>query len=112
MTQRSKWSPQAKRSLEYQRGVAQVAALCVGQKARDWRFVEVEVWVYLAVTAKGELPENRGDWDNYAKAVCDGIQYAEVLMNDRCILDGHAHVRPCATKVEERVEVAMSQVVL
>ena len=112
MTQNTKWTPSAQRSLAYQRMVAQVAQYAIHPRPLPWEYVQVVVTVHLKATKKGDLPGNRGDWDNYGKAVCDGMQYGNVFKNDRCITCGTADVQPCATEAEERAEVVLSERVL
>lgn len=109
MTRNSKWSDPAKRSLAYQQVVATVAVSAIKPLPLTWEYVRVAITIYLKVNKRGELPGNRGDWDNYAKAVCDGMQYGAVFVNDRCITAGSVEVEPCLTEAEERVEVALSE---
>ncbi|MBY6277894.1 RusA family crossover junction endodeoxyribonuclease [Symbiobacterium thermophilum] len=111
MTQRSKWSPRSQRSLAYQRLVAQVALAARLPRPLPWEYVDVLVWVFLRPTKAGKLPGSRGDWDNYGKAVCDGLQYAGVLRNDRDVTDGATKVRP-ALDGEERAEVILREAIL
>lgn len=106
MTQGTKWSKPAQRSLLYQRTVGMFARAEI-RNPLPWEYIEVQITIYLKVNKKGQLPGNRGDWDNYAKAVCDGMQYGEVFLNDRSITRGIVDVLPCATEAEERVEVVL-----
>jgi crossover junction endodeoxyribonuclease RusA len=109
MTQATKWSKRARRSLDYQERVAIIAKSAVKVKPLPWRYVQALVVVYLKVNDNGDLPGNRGDWDNYGKSVCDGIQYGEVLHNDRAITLGTVDVQPCFSHAEERAEVTLSE---
>lgn len=108
MTQRSKWSKRARRSLDYQEKVAWIARAKIGGML-PWRYIEAEIIIYLKVNKDGHLPGNRGDWDNLGKAVCDGMQYGEVFSNDRAITKALVDIQPCLTVEEERVEVTLSE---
>jgi Holliday junction resolvase RusA-like endonuclease len=112
MTRNTKWSPSAKRSLAYQQVVATVAVAAIKPLPLTWEYVRVAITIYLKVNKRGELPGNRGDFDNYCKSVCDGIQYGGVFINDRCITSGVIEVEPCLTEAEERVEVELSEKVM
>lgn len=109
MTQKTKWTERAQRSLAYQQLVA-TAALTIRPRPLSWKFVGVDITVYLS--DRGGLPGVRGDWDNYGKAICDGLQHARVVANDKCIIDGAVHVRPCSSPAEERAEVILREVFL
>jgi crossover junction endodeoxyribonuclease RusA len=109
MTQGTKWSKPAQRSLAYQRMVAQVGVYTIKPLPLPWEYVAAHITIYLKVNKKGQLPGNRGDWDNYGKAICDGLQYGEVFLNDRCITRGIVDVEPCLTEAEERAEVVLTE---
>lgn len=109
MTQRTTWTPQARRSLDYQQIVALVGQSVIHSRPLPWRYVRVNITVYLKVNKDGDLPGNRGDWDNFGKAVCDGLQYGQIFANDRSITAGAVEVEPCATASEERVEVELTE---
>jgi Holliday junction resolvase RusA-like endonuclease len=56
--------------------------------------------------APNTAPELRGDLDNYAKNVLDGLQRCAVLANDRIIADLHIareHLPEASTTLEDRV---------
>jgi len=112
MTQRSKWSTRSQRSLTYQRLVAQAALAARLPRPLPWEYVQIDITIYLRATRKGALPGNRGDWDNLGKSICDGIQYAGVLANDKAIIDGMVHIRPCSSPGEERAEVVLREATL
>lgn len=109
MTQRSKWSKRARRSLDYQERVALIAKSAVKVKPLPWRYVKAHVTLYLKVNQDGHLPGNRGDVDNCLKAILDGVQYAEVFANDRAVTEATVSIEPCLTFEEERAEVVLSE---
>lgn len=77
MTQKSKWSPRAKRCLEYQEKVAWHA-----KAAKIPTFAgDVELTVRICRGSRG-----RGDLDNILKTVQDGLQRSGVIKNDRQVL--------------------------
>jgi Holliday junction resolvase RusA-like endonuclease len=103
MTQKSKWSPQAKRSLAYQEHVGIMAR----QKYPQLCIVDVAwlaVWVYLKPSPKDKtLPAgDRADWSNYLKAIEDGLQRGGIIANDKLFIrfDGGVMV-----DTDERVEI-------
>ena len=74
MTQKSKWSPRAKRCLEYQEKVAWHArAAKIPQLTGD-----VELTVKICRGSRG-----RGDLDNIVKTIQDGLQHGGGIKNDR-----------------------------
>ena len=77
ITQKSKWTPKAKRSLAYQE--------CVGWCAKDAKLPTLAGDVELTVKI---YQESRGlaDLSNIIKAVEDGLQHARIVENDRQIL--------------------------
>jgi crossover junction endodeoxyribonuclease RusA len=109
MTQRSKWSARARRSLDYQEHVATVATLHVKDRPLPWRYVATTLRFYLMVRKDGHLPGNRLDIDNACKSVLDGCQYANIFANDRCVVEAHLFVLPCQTAAEERVEITITE---
>jgi len=109
MTQRSKWSRRSRRSLDYQGLVARAALLARLPRPLPWEYVQLEATVYLRPTKDGRLPGNRGDGDNYLKALADGLQYAGVLANDKVAIDESVCIRP-ALNGEERAEVILREV--
>ena len=50
-------------------------------------WIKVAVFVYPKRPAKPANPYPAPDWDNYAKAVCDGME-GPVYVNDKQIVDG------------------------
>ena len=77
MTQKSKWSPRAKRCLEYQEKVA----WCAKQAKIPTFTGDVELTVRICRGSRGT-----GDLDNIVKSCTDGLQYAGVIKNDRQVL--------------------------
>ncbi len=77
VTQKSKWTPRAKRSLAYQE--------YVGWCAKAAKLPQISGDVLLTVKI---CQGSRGaaDLSNVIKAVEDGLQYAGVLENDRQVL--------------------------
>jgi crossover junction endodeoxyribonuclease RusA len=78
MTQKSKWSDQAKRSLLYQQYVAWCAK---DAKIPVYDDDDIELTVKICLTNRGNA-----DLDNYVKIITDGIQRAGVIKNDKQIL--------------------------
>lgn len=76
MTRRSKWSPRARRGLDYQEAVAWAARQAYSGQLHG-RLQLSAIFVF----------DNRrhGDLSNLIKAIEDGIQYAGVVANDRQI---------------------------
>lgn len=111
MTQRTKWTARSRRSLDYQRQVAQAALGARLPRPLPWEYVQLEATVYLRPTRDGKLPGNRGDADNYLKALADGLQFAGILGNDRAAIDASIRIRP-ALDGEERAEVILREATL
>jgi crossover junction endodeoxyribonuclease RusA len=107
MTQKSKYQDRPQAYLAYKGYVAQTASLLIRGRPLAWRHVGLCITSYLYGKVEGELPGTRGDWDNYGKAVCDGLQDARVFLNDKSVTDGRSRIRPCASPAEERVEVEL-----
>lgn len=107
MTQKSKWSPRAQASLQYQKTVAWAAKACT-KNTQLFGPVRLSVWVYLKPTKKGQLPENRPDLSNVIKAIEDGLQYARVVENDKQIIEyGMSGYR---LDYNERVEITLEEI--
>ena len=100
MTQRGKFvNKQAKRYLIY-KGVVGWCAKAAGVKMTDQK-VAVEIDVYVA--------SRPGDWDNYAKAICDGLN-GVAWIDDQQVVDGRVRRHECSTRQEERAEVVIWEV--
>ncbi|MBO8127480.1 MAG: RusA family crossover junction endodeoxyribonuclease [Firmicutes bacterium] len=107
MTQRSKWSPRAQASLQYQERVAW-SAKAQTRHAQLFGPVRLSVWVYLRPTQRGLLPENRPDLSNVIKAIEDGLQYGGIVKNDRQIIEyGMSGYR---LDYNERVEITLEEI--
>lgn len=98
MTQRSKYTKQAKRYLAYKNQVAWKArSLYRGRPVTD------DVGVNLNVYLKGG---QSGDIDNYFKSVTDSLNKI-IYMDDRQIREMSARKLDCESKDDERVEVVV-----
>lgn len=105
MTTRSKWSQRARQSLSYQQQVAYYAVAAKLPRPVPGEYVALTITIYLQAV-KGRLPGRRGDIDNLHKAVQDGLQYAGVLANDRCVVESHVRLVP--TPGDDRVEIELT----
>ncbi len=74
MTQKSKWSPRARRCLDYQEYVAWCAK-AAQLPAFDGN---VRLTVRICLPTRG-----RADLDNICKSIQDGLQHGGVIKNDR-----------------------------
>ena len=100
MTQRGKFvNKQAKRYLIY-KGVVGWCAKAAGVKMTDQK-VAVVIDIYVA--------SRPGDWDNYAKAICDGLN-GVAWIDDLQVVDGRCRRHECKTRQEERAEVVIREV--
>lgn len=50
-----------------------------------------------------------GDWDNYAKSICDGLN-GVAWIDDKQVIDGRCRVNECSSKKDERAEVMIREV--
>ena len=99
MTQRGKFvNKQAQRYLIY-KGVVGWHAKVAGVKMTD-QPVAVEIDVYVC--------GNPGDWDNYAKAICDGLN-GVAYIDDQQVVDGRCRRHSCQHKREERAVVVIRE---
>lgn len=108
MTQKSKWrDPRAIASLQYQETVAWTAKAST-KNAKLFGPVRLSVWIYLKPTKEGQLPGNRPDLSNVIKAIEDGLQYGQIVENDRQIIEyGMSGYRLSKT---ERVEITIEEI--
>ncbi len=65
--------------------------------------VAVEIDVYIC--------QRSGDWDNYAKSICDGLN-GIAYIDDRQIKDGHVLVYEVPTAADQRAEVRIQALAL
>lgn len=100
MTQRSKFTNQAKRYLVYKNLVAWIARSKYRKKPVT-SDVKVEVDIYL-------MGGIQGDIDNYFKAITDSLNEI-VYKDDRQVKEMKARKINCKTKDDERVEVVVYQ---
>ena len=77
MTRNTKWTPRAKRSLEYQ----ELVAWCARAANIPTFTGDIELTVRICRGSRG-----RGDLDNFVKTIQDGLQYGGIIKNDRQVL--------------------------
>jgi len=80
MTQASKWSVGARRSLDYQELIAAHAKYI----HRINEPLDGDLSINLRFFRESNV---RADWDNMAKSACDGLAYGRVIKNDKQIVD-------------------------
>ena len=98
MTQKSKWSKRARKSLDYQE-----------QVGWEWKAVvgKVRLEGDLAASINFFFDDNRhGDIDNLIKSVVDGLQYANAFDNDKQVKKVSAEI---FYDEEERAEVEIKE---
>ncbi|MFW6145527.1 MAG: RusA family crossover junction endodeoxyribonuclease [bacterium] len=101
MTQKSKWSKRARRSLDYQEKVAwEFKAAAPGTKLEG----------PLKLTAKFYFADRRhGDLSNLIKAIEDGLQYGQAFENDKQIKK-YGEGTGIYFENEERAEVVIEEI--
>jgi crossover junction endodeoxyribonuclease RusA len=103
MTQAGKYKkPSAQRYLTYKEHVGWAAKAAGIKKFRN--DVAIDITLYLRCGPR------EGDWDNYAKAICDGLNGIGYV-DDRQIVDGRCRKVFGVKPNEERVEVEIREVV-
>ena len=98
MTQRSKYTRQAKRYLAYKKQVAWIARSNYKKKP-----VSSDVGVNVNIYLKGG---NQGDIDNYFKSITDSLNKI-IYIDDRQVKEMHARKLDCESEKDERVEVVV-----
>lgn len=98
MTQRSKFTPRARRYLAYKNQVAWIAKAGFNGKITK-RDVGIKMDVYLN-------GGNQGDVDNYFKSIADSLNKV-VYEDDRQVKEMFARKIECDSDKEERVEVTV-----
>src|SRR5690625_2757815 len=98
MTQRSKYTRQAKRYLAYKNQIAWIARSNYRQKP-----VSSDVGISLDIYLKGG---NQGDINNYFKSISDSLNKI-IYIDDRQVKEMHARKLDCECESEERVEVVV-----
>ncbi len=98
MTQRSKYTRQAKRYLAYKNQIAWTARSNYSNKP-----VSSDIGINLNIYLKGG---NQGDIDNYFKSVSDSLNKI-VYIDDRQVKEMSARKLDCECETEERVEVVV-----
>ena len=101
MTQGTKWSKRARRSLEYQERVAWAAK--AARVPRMKGNVQLTVRFYFR-------NRKHGDLSNLIKAIEDGLQYGRVLDNDKQVLRYGETTGIYYTDGEEHAEVEVTEV--
>jgi len=101
MTQRSKFTPRARRYLAYKNQVAWTAKASFKGKPTK-KDVQVHVDIYL----NGGL---QGDVDNYFKSIADSLNEV-VYEDDRQVKEIFARKIECDSDADERVEVTVYEI--
>jgi len=97
-TQNDQWKPQAIRYNRYKRDVGWSAKAAGARVTKKHVTIEIKVFVY----------GQQGDWDNYAKSICDGLN-GITWIDDRQVMEGSVRKFSC-TEDEQRAEVAIREV--
>ncbi len=101
MTKKSKFvNKQAKKYLQYKEHVGWTAKKA-GVRLLDGK-VCIEIVIYLC-------GGTHGDWDNYAKSICDGLN-GIAYNDDRQVMEGRVKKVLGVEKTEERAEVKIWEV--
>ena len=101
MTQKSKWTDRARRSLNYQESVAWEA------KAAKIPTITGNVILTCRFCLKGR---GTGDLSNYIKGVEDGLQYGGILPNDRQVIGYGEGTGIVLGYREEKAEITIEEV--
>lgn len=101
MTQRGKYTKaQAKRYMQYKDKVGWAA------KRAGIRQLRGKVRIWITIYLAGGLD---GDWDNYAKSICDGLN-SIAYRDDRDIVDAHVVKVLGVASTDERAEIKIWQI--
>lgn len=99
ITERSKWTPAARRYLEWQNTVAH-SCLKLREIPVRWKRIRVSYvfWVH----------NRRADLTNIIKSTEDGLVHGHLMVDDRAVVETHARVFSCSEK-DERVEILVEE---
>lgn len=101
MTQRGKFTkPQAKRYLQYKDKVSWAA------KAAGIKPLRGKIKIFIAIYLAGGRD---GDWDNYAKSICDGLN-GIAYRDDQDIIDARVVKVLGVAEKDERAEIKIWEV--
>lgn len=101
MTRKGKFvKKRAQQYLDYKGKVGWAA------KAAGIRPIKGNVCIYITVYLSGGI---HGDWDNYGKAICDGLN-GIAFEDDRQVIEGRVRKVLGVKKNEERAEIEIREV--
>lgn len=83
-------------------------------------YVQLTLKIFLKMTPDGDLPDSRGDIDNYHKSVVDGLQYGGIFApaaghkkgNDKTVIRYGPDAGIYPTDGVERVEITLKEIEL
>lgn len=115
ITKATKWTPEARAYLDYQKLVAQYAETLIKTRPLPFEHFQVDMLFFFA-------DDNHGDRINLGKSTEDGLAWAKVFPpkrlksgrlskkpDDSRIHNGNVGIRYCDHPKDERVEITLSE---